>query len=222
MKKKSMLFATLVCFFSVSIAFATPVPISNASFELSTGTQFSDPSYGTWTVGNITNWIYTGSGHWGIWSPVPNPAVFISTIPEGNSIGYLNGGSIYQQLDWQVTAANTITLSLEIGNRADSPGLTAYGVELLAGNTVLASSGSIIPSEGAFSSLVLNYTALEGDANIGSNLGIRIFSEGPQLNFDNVKLTNDRIPNPVPEPTTLLLLGAGLIGLAGFGRKRLD
>jgi hypothetical protein len=37
---------------------------------------------------------------------------------------------------------------------------------------------------------------------------------------DMTVLGNDLAPAPVPEPATMLLLGSGLVGLAGFGRKK--
>ena len=197
-------------------AFATQV--TSDSFESSSGTINSDPNYGTWSNGDITGWEHSGNAFWGIWAPAPIGSWYNTDV---GSIGYLNEGSISQTTNHLIEANNVFSLSLDIGNRSDLA-FPVFSVNLLAGNTIVDSS-SVMPGEGLFSNLMLSYTALVGDPNIGSLLGIEIVSggSGSQLNFDNLLVSNDStIPHPTPEPATMLLLGTGLLGLAGYGRKK--
>lgn len=44
------------------------------------------------------------------------------------------------------------------------------------------------------------------------------------INYITIEITDGGVqltPTPIPEPTTMLLLGSGLIGLVGYGRKKI-
>jgi hypothetical protein len=108
----------------------------------------------------------------------------------------------------------TYELRVEVGSRLDGYFPTGYRVALFAGSTLLSSESSLNPAPGDFDTSLVTYASGALNPLAGQALRIELFSAGSQANFDNVRLdASQGAGAPVPEPGTLLLLGAGLAGL---------
>ena len=197
-----------------AMAAATPVAITNASFEADT-TFTSEVGSTGWSSGILSGWNVTGDT--GVWNP-RNPAYYPGGIPDGINVAYSNGGQIEQTLSTGLSNNTSYVLSLDIGIRTDVA-FQNYTVELLAGGNVIASaSNPVTPASysGTFQTATLSYNAGGAEAFAGQLLGIRISTGGVQVNYDNVGLT----ANPVPEPETYGMMLAGLGLLAMVARRR--
>jgi len=129
--------------------------------------------------------------------------------------------------NWSQYIGGTLRFDLTLIIFAGTPALfPLYDVLIYTDPTLYAySKFGVNPSEGVWSSYQLqlidsNFTEVGGsfDTIMSNVAGLRIIGEfvsGPEVvGLDNVMVS------AVPEPATMLLLGSGLIGLAGYGRKK--
>ena len=188
------------------------IEILNPSFETDSLRDDSFISYATnWIVGNagvvnhLDSWQYT-------WT---------YGAPDGNNVAWVNGGRLYQDLAATLTVNTTYTLKSYVGHHPEffTSGMPDYTVQLLAvdGTTehVLTQITGKDPGQGNFELYGATYFAAAGDPYLGKTLRVNLFGN-TQVNFDLVSLD----ATAVPLPPGLLLLGSGLLGLAGWRRFR--
>jgi hypothetical protein len=148
-------------------------------------------------------------------------------VPEGVNAAYMFSGwwnafdyTLTQQLSDVLTADTVYTLQVDVGcPNWDGALLTLdYRVDLLAGNTVVASDDDGLTFNGfGWQTSTVTYTALADNPDLGQPLTIRLVNKAnevdDEVDWDNVRLD----ASPVPEPTSLLLAAS----LFGLGLRRI-
>jgi hypothetical protein len=181
--------------------------LNDWAFALSTDNGFADANTSN-DISYSTATAYAGDGYGPVSGAIA--ATYVSAIGFYAPVG----GDITLSIDYYLHDAID----------GDEPGYSAAGSMAMLGiyqNGNSQSEGQWLRLEGAYgdydqemlSTLELTLSGLETNS-------FTLFLGTAAYAFASTCSTGDDTA-PVPEPATLLLLGSGLIGMAGFGKKKL-
>jgi hypothetical protein len=235
-----MLPVSLACLFASANAYGATIDLS---------TLLANPGFeaGNQGSGCPVSWTCSGSPAPGFTSYTVTSAQYTAgsdgltggrIVPGGTQAGTsptnVEGSGTLEQLALGTyVAGNTYSLNLWVGTPKTLPidGVTPAGAVgtvrvyfLGNGGGVLGSQDLAAPAVGQWALNTLSFTPTGGQ--VGQSIGLELFVDSTPVGggSGNNRIANFDIvtapPTVVPEPASLALIGAGLLGLAGLRRRR--
>ncbi len=177
--------------------------------------------------GDLFGWTGTGGGS-------HNGEITADPLSAGNGVLHFTGlnsaGDIFTTSTSFSSTGNQFILDFDyLGTNNNSGGFIGYSYGLPGNHVWLSGSDTNYPGTSTWPDILIgdntwnHYSIAFTSASSSIHLMLEDFigSDNVAGNayFDNIVLTDADGPDPIPEPTTILLLGSGLVGMLGFRKK---
>lgn len=138
-------------------------------------------------------------------------------------LDFSSGGPLEHTFGWVYLTGGGTTVASRLGDDNLPSDWTTYSSSLVASNWMLADLVNVIPEvpEGSTTGLVneATFAAVLSDITEIRISGEPIGGSNEITGFDNIGI-HSTTTSPIPLPSAIILMGTGLLGLLGLGRRR--